>query len=175
MINFISKLLTFYIPDKKIRQKVQTKIKNYIFGYNIYRRAKFIGDNFVIGRHSGVNKNTYIGNGVRFNGVFIEGSGTVKIGDYCQFGKDVVIISSNHDYDDGDTIPYGTKTIAIDTIIDSFAWIGSRVTILPGTKIGEGAIIQGGAVVHGEIPPYAMPVVILQKFLNTEILNILIN
>ncbi len=28
--------------------------------------------------------------------------------------------------------------------------------ILPGTKIGEGAIIQGGAVVHGEIPPYAI-------------------
>ena len=28
--------------------------------------------------------------------------------------------------------------------------------ILPGTKIGEGAIIQGGSVVHGEIPPYAI-------------------
>ncbi len=43
-----------------------------------------------------------------------------------------------------------------DVIIDSYVWIGSRVTILPGTKIGEGAIIQGGAVVHGEIPPYSI-------------------
>ena len=34
--------------------------------------------------------------------------------------------------------------------------IGSNVTILPGTTIGEGAIIQAGAVVHGEIPPCAI-------------------
>ncbi|MBR5589795.1 MAG: 2,3,4,5-tetrahydropyridine-2,6-carboxylate N-succinyltransferase, partial [Phascolarctobacterium sp.] len=29
-------------------------------------------------------------------------------------------------------------------------------TILPGTHIGEGVIVQAGAVVHGEIPPYAI-------------------
>ncbi|MFI3242531.1 MAG: hypothetical protein R3Y43_08200 [Alphaproteobacteria bacterium] len=28
--------------------------------------------------------------------------------------------------------------------------------ILPGKKIGDGAIIQGGSVVHGEIPKYAI-------------------
>jgi acetyltransferase-like isoleucine patch superfamily enzyme len=28
--------------------------------------------------------------------------------------------------------------------------------ILPGTHIGEGAIIQGGAVVHGDIPPFSI-------------------
>ena len=43
-----------------------------------------------------------------------------------------------------------------DVTIDDFVWLGSRVTILPGTKIGEGAIIQAGSVVHGEIPPYAI-------------------
>ena len=43
-----------------------------------------------------------------------------------------------------------------DVIIDSFVWIGSRVTLLPGTHIGEGAIIQGGSVVHGQIPPYSI-------------------
>ena len=35
-------------------------------------------------------------------------------------------------------------------------WIGTNVIILPGTHIGEGAIIQAGAVVHGEIPPMAI-------------------
>ena len=43
-----------------------------------------------------------------------------------------------------------------DVEIGDFVWLGSRVMILPGTKIGEGAIIQGGSVVHGEIPPYAI-------------------
>ena len=41
-------------------------------------------------------------------------------------------------------------------MISDFAWIGARVIILPGSKIGEGAIIQAGAVVHGEIPPFSI-------------------
>ena len=40
--------------------------------------------------------------------------------------------------------------------IDDCVWIGSNVIILPGTHIGEGAIIQAGSVVHGEIPPMAI-------------------
>lgn len=56
----------------------------------------------------------------------------------------------------GDKIPYGASSICKDVIIEDAVWIGSRVTILPGTKIGEGAIIQGGAVVHGEIPRCAI-------------------
>ena len=43
-----------------------------------------------------------------------------------------------------------------DVEIGDFVWIGTNVMILPGTKIGEGAIIQGGSVVHGEIPPLAI-------------------
>ena len=35
-------------------------------------------------------------------------------------------------------------------------WIGARVVILPGTVIGEGAIVQAGAVVHGKIPPLSI-------------------
>ena len=32
----------------------------------------------------------------------------------------------------------------------------SRSGVLPWTHIGEGAIIQASAVVHGDIPPYAI-------------------
>ncbi len=152
MINFISKVLTFYLP-RKYRKQARCHIKNYIYGYKIFLRAKYIGENFILGRYSSVNKNTYIGHDVRFNGVFIEGMGKVVIGNYCQFGKDITIISSNHDYDNGDKIPYGEQTVFKPVEIGDCVWVGSRVTILPGTKIGEGAIIQGGAVVHGEIPP----------------------
>ena len=67
-----------------------------------------------------------------------------------------MIIAQNHNYDKGEAIPYDNTYIYKDIEIGDFVWIGSNVTILPGTKIGEGAIIQGGAVVHGEIPPYAI-------------------
>lgn len=40
--------------------------------------------------------------------------------------------------------------------IGDCVWLGSRVIILPGTKIGEGAIIQAGSVVHGDIPECAI-------------------
>jgi len=32
------------------------------------------------------------------------------------------------------------------------AWLASRVTVLPGTKIGPGAVITAGSIVSGEIP-----------------------
>ena len=46
--------------------------------------------------------------------------------------------------------------ISKDILIEDYVWLGARVIILPGTKIGEGAIVQAGAVVHGEIPPYSI-------------------
>jgi len=46
--------------------------------------------------------------------------------------------------------------VARDVEIGDCVWLGARVTVLPGAKIGEGAIIQAGAVVHGEIPPCAI-------------------
>jgi len=41
-------------------------------------------------------------------------------------------------------------------IIEDNVWIGSRVIILPGSIIGEGAIIQAGSVVASKIPPLAI-------------------
>ena len=35
-------------------------------------------------------------------------------------------------------------------------WIGSRVIILGGVHIGEGAIIQAGSVVVTDVPPCAI-------------------
>jgi acetyltransferase-like isoleucine patch superfamily enzyme len=41
-------------------------------------------------------------------------------------------------------------------VIEDFVWLGARVTILPGVRIGEGAIVQMGAVVTKDVPPYAV-------------------
>ena len=35
-------------------------------------------------------------------------------------------------------------------------WIGSRVIILSGVRIGNGAVIGAGAVVTYDVPPYAV-------------------
>lgn len=104
---------------------------------------------------SKVNRNTTLGDNVRFHGMKITGKGRVDIGSYVIAAGDCMIITQNHNYE-GDAIPYDDTLNFRDVVIGDFVWIGARVLILPGTKIGEGAIIQGGAVVHGEIPPYAI-------------------
>lgn len=66
-------------------------------------------------------------------------------------GTDLLITAQNHNYDGGSHIPYTPKDYIYKNIeIGDFVWIGSRVTILPGTKIGEGTIIQAGAVVQAK-------------------------
>ena len=41
-------------------------------------------------------------------------------------------------------------------IIENDAWIGAGVIILPGVRIGEGAICGAGAVITKDVPPYTI-------------------
>lgn len=66
------------------------------------------------------------------------------------------MISENHNYDKGKAIPYDKTYIKKGIVIEDFVWMGSNVTVLPGVRIGEGAIIQAGAVVSSNIPAYAI-------------------
>lgn len=43
-----------------------------------------------------------------------------------------------------------------DLVIENDVWIGYEAIVLPGAKIGNGAIIGARAVVTGTIPPYAI-------------------
>ena len=40
--------------------------------------------------------------------------------------------------------------------IGDFAWICSRSIILPGIKIGKGAVVASNAVVTKDVPPFAV-------------------
>ena len=42
------------------------------------------------------------------------------------------------------------------TIIGNDVWIGRRAVIMPGVKIGDGAIIAASAVVTKDVPPYTV-------------------
>ena len=41
-------------------------------------------------------------------------------------------------------------------VIESDAWIGTGVVILPNTRIGEGAIVSANSVVTQDVKPYTM-------------------
>jgi acetyltransferase-like isoleucine patch superfamily enzyme len=41
-------------------------------------------------------------------------------------------------------------------LIDNDVWIGIRAIILPGVRIGEGAIVGAGAAVTKDVPPWSI-------------------
>lgn len=43
-----------------------------------------------------------------------------------------------------------------DIVIGNDVWIGRECVIMPGTRIGDGAIVAARSVVTGEIPPYTV-------------------
>jgi FkbH-like protein len=92
-------------------------------------------------------------------------SGTLAIGERCGVNFGTVIhvskkVTIGNDVDIGpyciisDTdgpAPNGVTEGAPVEIGDG-VWLASRVTILPGSRIGKGAVITAGSVVSGEIP-----------------------
>ena len=81
----------------------------------------------------------------------------LKVGKDVMMGPFVVIIGDSHQFSDRN-IPMrlqGIKQYPPVQIADD-VWIGARVMILPGLKIGKGAIIGAGAVVTKDVPPYAI-------------------
>jgi|TARA_B110000914_G_C15488810_1_gene459473 chloramphenicol O-acetyltransferase type B len=103
-----------------------------------------------------ISKNTILGKNVNFNGMRISGGGLVTIGDNFHSGKDCLMISQYHNFNNGTKIPYDETCIYKDIVIEDNVWIGHRVIILAGVSIGEGAIIQAGSVVVNNIPKYAI-------------------
>ncbi len=75
----------------------------------------------------------------------------LEIGKNVCFGTEVMIWSLHHDYND-----IGFKGVGAKVTIGDFAWLGSRCIILPGVKIGRGAVVAAGAVVTKDVPDFTV-------------------
>lgn len=81
--------------------------------------------------------------------------GKLFIGKGTVIGPRVKIHTANHNYE-GDMLPYDEKVLIKDVFIGENVWIGADVTILPGVKIGEGAVVGACSCVTKDIPPLAI-------------------
>lgn len=108
--------------------------------------------------------------------------GKVSIGKFCSIADDVAIVGDNHSYSRvaNYPLPWWLENIKkvpfeqpegfhrrreLPIVIGNDVWIGAGAIILPEVKIGDGAIIGGGAVVTHDIPAYAIAVGVPAKIL----------
>jgi acetyltransferase-like isoleucine patch superfamily enzyme len=94
-----------------------------------------------------------IGSGNYFNrNLMIDACGLVEIGDDNMFGPDVYITDSNHQIADGrspNSLPMDRGAV----IIGNQCWIGAKVVILKGARLGDGCVVAAGAVVTRPVKP----------------------
>lgn len=111
---------------------------------NVERGAYFsTGGGIRIGAGSGLGVNCLV-------------HGPLCIGENVMMGPDVTILTHTHNIDRTD-IPMGHQGMRVaEVTIGSDVWIGMRSIIMPGVKIGNGAVIGAGAVVTKDVPDYAV-------------------
>ena len=110
---------------------------------------------FHYGKHTKIGRN-FFGN---FN-LTIQDDGEVTIGDRCNFGPNVTIVTPIHPM-----VPEERNALlgpdgkpkrlcyAKPVHIGSDVWLGANVVVCPGVTIGDGCVIGAGAVVTRDIPP----------------------
>lgn len=79
----------------------------------------------------------------------LDGRDTLKIGNHVDIATGVMIYNSEHDINDEKF-----KAITSPVEIEDYVFIGPRAIILPGVKIGKGAVVAAGAVVTKNVEEF---------------------
>lgn len=106
-----------------------------------------------IGRDVVLGEGSYVSSGQVMSG---------HIGAWCSIGYEVVIGPTEHDPDAETTSPTLARARGLPSgvadrnvappVIEDEVWIGARVVVLRGVRIGRGAVIAAGAVVTRNVP-----------------------
>jgi acetyltransferase-like isoleucine patch superfamily enzyme len=127
---------------------------------NLGRGMAALSKNVSVGRH------TY---GIVPQAVFLPTPDSrLSVGAFCSIAADVLIMCAGHHALDAATtfpmrelilkqpVPNDSYGKALGNSIGNDVWIGQRAVILPGLRLGDGAVIGAGAVVTKDVAPYAI-------------------
>ncbi len=108
-------------------------------GHDIGEGTKIVGPVFCTGRLV-IGKNCWVG-----KNLFVNGNGTVIIGDNCDIAPEVAFQTGGHEI--GDSTRRAGKGFTKDIEVEDGCWIGARSTVLGGVKIKKGSVVAACACV----------------------------
>lgn len=139
---FLLHLITIHFPIWLVR-KVSMNLVGVTIGSGttIHMGAKFFEPSGV-----SIGSDTIIG-----DRCFMDGRAKLTIGDHVDIASEVMIYNSEHDLEAEDF-----SAVSEEVEIGDYVFIGPRAIILPGVKIGNGAVVAAGAVVTKDVADYAI-------------------
>lgn len=110
---------------------------------------------FHYGKHTKIGKNFF----ANFN-FTVQDDAQVTIGDNCNFGPNVTIVTPIHPMVPSERNAIRTASGEVKRLcyakpvhIGNDCWFGASVTVCPGVTVGDGCVIGAGSVVTRDIPP----------------------
>lgn len=164
----ISELIRRFKLHRTVRYGRRCKIHSSAFEGNNVLHDNVVVINSQIGRRTYISSNSRISN--------------TRVGRYCSIADGVCTCIGNHPtslfvstfpsfyYDTTkqlgytfhkgapiyDTRRFPTGENKYQIIIGNDVWIGSHVLIMPGVKIGDGAIVAAGSVITKDVEPFSI-------------------
>ncbi|MEG3345852.1 acyltransferase [Pseudoalteromonas sp. B5MOD-1] len=132
-LNFIINLMFFHCIKNKLLRFLNVKLSS---SATINGRVRFFGFREVtVGINSCINFGCYLDN-----------RDSIKIGDNVSIAHDVKIYTAGHDYNSNDF-----SFVKAPVEIGDNSVVFSNVLIMPGVKVGNGAVILPGSVVTKDL------------------------
>jgi acetyltransferase-like isoleucine patch superfamily enzyme len=148
----------------KIINSIYFKTKKYLERARYLQKLpKFshIGDEIILDSDIYISKpenisigdGTYIGQGVTLNA-----ADEISFGENCGIASGSYFMTWNHVIDQKVVELRSTGKESAPISVGDGAWVGYNAIILPGVKIGTGAVVGAGAVVTGDVPDWTVVV-----------------
>ena len=131
---------TAALPSMHLRNLILRSL----YGLNLHKGAVLMGRfDLRRPRRIQIGKGTVVGDRCE-----LDGREGLSIGQNVNVSSEVKIYTLQHDY----RLP-GFPNIGGPVIVEDYAWLSTRCTILPGVTVGRGAVVAAGAVVTKDVAP----------------------
>ncbi len=156
-VDFDPRRLAAHLVSRILPQNAFNRVRTVLLralGLRVARDAHFAGAVRITGTGS-VPDLLSIGPGSHITGpLHIDLAAPVRIGARVYMGYEVMLLTVDHEI--GDSSQRCAARVSRGITVEDGAWIGSRAVILPGVRVGKGAVVAAGAVVTRDVPAQAM-------------------